>query len=307
MKDELYLALDGRSLQIFLAVMEQGSIPGAASKLGVTSTVISNSLDRLRSVFNDPLFVRTGGREIVATARAGSLVDGARSLLEQMRDLTSITDFQPGNASLHITVGTSDFLRDLLLPEFYRQVSVAVRELSMETIVDEVPSLMLLRNGTADLLLSPIAQEGSDILQKRLLSDQLRCFYDSDARECPRTLADFRQARYISLNHGEEQRRLPPADPVSQELEQRVTVRVTSYSDMENFLRGTDMLVLAPGMLRLGPLASFASAKLPFTSQPVFMSMLWHKRYARDPAHQWLRFQLEDVASQLVQRLKTVK
>ncbi|MBU0653797.1 MAG: LysR family transcriptional regulator [Gammaproteobacteria bacterium] len=307
MKDEDYLALDGRSLQIFLAVMEQGSVTGAASKLGVTSMAVSNSLNRLRSVFNDPLFVRTGGREIVATARASALAEGARSLLEQMRELTCVTGFQPGNAALHVTVGTNDFLRDLLLPEFYRQVAGEAREFSLQTIVDEIPSPMLLRNGTADLLLSPVVQEAPDILHKRLFSDQLRCFYDSDAREGPKTLADFRQAHYIGLNPVEEQRRLPLPDPVSQELEQRVTVRVASYSDMESFMRGSDLLALAPGMLRLGPLAPFASAKLPFNTPSVFMSMLWHKRYERDPAHQWLRFQLEDAANQLVQRLKTIK
>lgn len=307
MKDEDYLALDGRSLQIFLAVMEYGSVSGAASKLGVTSMVVSNSLNRLRSVFNDPLFVRSGGREIVATARAGALENDVRILLEQMRELTYKSDFQPKNATLKMTVGTNDFLRDLLLPEFYRKVSAEAREFSLESVVEAVPSLMLLRNGEADLLLSPLVQEGSDILHKRLFNDQIRCFYDSDAREPPKTLADFRQASYIGLNNGEEARRLPLPDPVSQELEQKVTVRVASYSDMESFMHGTNLLLLAPGMLRLGPLSSFATARLPFNPQPVFMSMLWHRRYERDPAHQWLRFQLEDAAAQLVQRLKTVK
>lgn len=306
MKDEDYLTLDGRSLQIFLTVLEQGSVTTAASKLGVTSMVVSNSLDRLRAVFNDPLFVRTGGREIVATARAGALAEGAKALLAQMRALTRKSDFQPANASLHVTVGTNDFLRDLLLPEFYRQVAGDVRELSLQTIIDETPSLLLLRNGTADVLLSPMVQEGQDILYKRLFSDQPRCFYDGDVREAPKTLADFRQSRYVGLNHVDE-RRLALQDPLTQELEQRVTVRVASYSDMESFIRGTDLLALAPGMLRLGALSAMASVKLPFNVMSVFMSMLWHKRHERDPTHQWLRFQMEEAANQLVQRLKSIK
>ncbi|EIJ35332.1 LysR family transcriptional regulator [Thiothrix nivea] len=307
MRESDYLALDGHSMHIFLTVLEQGSVASAADKLGITRTVVGNSLTKLRSVFQDPLFVRTGGNEIVATARAESLAERMRLVLSEMRELTTEQAFKPQRASLHFTVGTNDLQRDLVLPELYRQVASEAKEFSLRTIISEYPSLELLRTGKADLLLSPIAPEGPDILYKRLFIDQPRCFYDASARPQPRTLADFRQARYIGLNLLEGGRSSPLAAPISRELEQQVAIRVPNFSDMASFMRGSDLLALAPGMLRLGALSSFASIKPPFSLPSIFMFMLWHKRHQGDPAHQWVRAQLELAVVNVMQQGKSDK
>lgn len=304
MRENDYLALDGHSMHIFLTVLEQGSIASAADKLGITKTVIGNNLTKLRSVFQDPLFVRTGGQEIVATARAEHLAEGIRSVLSGMRQLTVEQDFKPKQASLRFTVGTNDFQRDLVLPELYRQVSNETKEFSLRTIIDEYPSVELLRTGKADLLLSPVAPEGPDILYKRLFIDQSCCFFDSSAREQPRTLADFRQARYIGLNLVDGQRAAPISAPISRELEQQVAIRVPNFSDMASFMRGSDLLALAPGMLRLGALSAFKAIKTPFTLPSIFIFMLWHKRHQGDVAHQWVRSQLESAVGNVMQRVK---
>lgn len=304
MRDNDYLALDGHSMYIFLTVLEQGSVASAADKLGITKTVIGNSLTKLRSVFQDPLFVRTGGQEIVATARAESLAQGMRSVLSDMQQLTAAQAFRPQQANLHFTVGTNDFQRDLILPELYRQVASETKEFSLRTIISEYPSLDLLRTGKADLLLSPVAPEGQDILYKRLFIDQPRCFFDPSARPQPRTLADFRQARYIGLNLVDGQRASPLAAPISRDLEQQVAIRVPNFSDMASFMRGSDLLALAPGMLRMGALSAFASIKPPFNLPSIFMFMLWHKRHQGDPAHQWVRSRLESAVGGIMERGK---
>lgn len=307
MKDNDYLALDGYSMNVFLTVLEQGSIASAAEKLGITKTVIGNCLTKLRSVFHDPLFVRTGGQEIVATARAENLGERMRLVLSEMQQLTSEPVFTPQRAVLNFTVGTNDFQRDLMLPELYRQVASEVKAFSLRTIISEYPALEWLRTGKADLLLSPIAPEGVDILHKRLFIDQPRCFFDGNAREAPRTLADFRQARYISLNVVEGQRAAVMAAPISRELEQQVAVRVPNFSEMASFMRGSDLLAIAPGMLRMGALAEFSAISPPFNLPSITMFMLWHKRHEGDAAHQWVRAQLESAVTNVMQRGKLSK
>jgi DNA-binding transcriptional LysR family regulator len=61
--------LDARLLQLLVAVVEVGSITGAAQRLGVTQSAVSHLLDKLRAITGDPLFVKSG-RGIVATAHA---------------------------------------------------------------------------------------------------------------------------------------------------------------------------------------------------------------------------------------------
>ncbi|SEA24660.1 DNA-binding transcriptional regulator, LysR family [Thiothrix caldifontis] len=307
MKDHDYLALDGHSMHVFLTVLEQGSIASAANKLGITKTVIGQCLTKLRSVFQDPLFVRTGGQEIVATARAENLGERMRVVLSEMQQLTATPVFKPQQAVLHFTVGTNHFLRDIVLPEWYRQVATEVKEFSLHTITAEVPSLALLRTGKADVLLSPVAPEGVDILYKRLFIDQSRCFFDGNVRETPRTLADFRQARYIGLHLPEGQRAGSITAPILRELEQQVAVRVPNVWDMASFMRGSDLLAIAPSMLRIEALAEFSAIIPPFNLPPVQLFMLWHTRHQSDSAHQWLRSQLETAVAHVMQRAKSVK
>lgn len=304
MKETDYLSLDGHSMHIFLTVLEQGSLASAAEKLGMTKTVIGNSLTKLRSVFHDPLFVRSGGQEIVATPRAYSLAAGMRDVLSGMQQLTLERTFTPQQANLTFTIGTNAFLRDVILPAWYRQVAAEAKAFSLRTLIAEYPAVEWLRSGKADLLLSPHAPEGSDIVSKRLFIDQQRCFFDASVRSQPRTLADFRQARYLGLTPVAGQRTSPLAAPIARELEQQVVMRVPHFADMANLLRGTDLLALAPGMLRLGALAEFASMKLPFTLPPVFIFMLWHQRQQNDPAHQWVRTCLEAAVSHVLARSK---
>ena len=62
-----YLGLDGNTLKTFLTVLEEMSVLRAAARLGVSQSAVSHTLDKLRTIFDDPLFVRIG-RGIESTA-----------------------------------------------------------------------------------------------------------------------------------------------------------------------------------------------------------------------------------------------
>ena len=90
--------LDGKLLQLLLAVMEEQSVTRAAQRLGVTQSAVSHLLDKLRAIVGDPLFVRSG-RGIVATARAEALAVQARLLLDDMRRFTTAASVRPRHRS----------------------------------------------------------------------------------------------------------------------------------------------------------------------------------------------------------------
>src|ERR1700709_2192395 len=74
----LLLALD-----ILLA---EGSVTGAARRLGLSSSAMSRTLKRLRSATGDPLLVRAG-RGLVPTPRAAELRDRVHELTRDRRAL----------------------------------------------------------------------------------------------------------------------------------------------------------------------------------------------------------------------------
>jgi hypothetical protein len=67
-----HLGLDGHALNALLMVLEESSVSRAAERLGVSQSAASHTLDKLRGIFDDALFVRVGrGIEPTARARAG--------------------------------------------------------------------------------------------------------------------------------------------------------------------------------------------------------------------------------------------
>jgi hypothetical protein len=74
----LYLRLDGK---LFVTVLEVASVTKAAETLGVSQSAVSHTLDKLRSTFDDPLFV-SNGRVIRPTAKAQSLGDPIEAILD---------------------------------------------------------------------------------------------------------------------------------------------------------------------------------------------------------------------------------
>jgi molybdenum-dependent DNA-binding transcriptional regulator ModE len=82
MKKIDHLALDGHALALFLAVLEEGSVTSAATRLGLTQSAVSHGLNKLRRIVGDPLFAKSG-RGIVATAHAQALAAKARALIDE--------------------------------------------------------------------------------------------------------------------------------------------------------------------------------------------------------------------------------
>ncbi|MEY4737401.1 MAG: hypothetical protein RL302_1720, partial [Pseudomonadota bacterium] len=78
-------------------------------------------------------------------------------------------------------------------------------------------------------------------------------------------------------------------------LVRRFAVKVPGFSALPAFVRGTTLLVTAPQLLAHTSLAGLASAPVPVPCPTLPMFLIWHLRYQQDPAHRWLREQLEAV------------
>src|SRR5216684_1944528 len=66
------------------ALLAEGSVTGAARRLGLSASAMSRTLARLRSATGDPLLVRAG-RGLVPTPRAAELRDRVHELTRDVR------------------------------------------------------------------------------------------------------------------------------------------------------------------------------------------------------------------------------
>lgn len=290
--------LDGHLLQLLLAVLETGSITGAAARLGVTQSAVSHLLDKLRAITGDPLFVKRG-RGIVPTARAQALAAPARELLRQMQQFTQGAHFDPGQWHTELTIAANDYQRDLLLPALARRLREAAPGVSLRIIPSGAPGAELLRSDACQLVISPRPPDGTDIVQKRLLQDEWRVFYDSTVREAPASETEYLAAQHVTVAYEAHRGLDLDAQLQARGLHRHFAVRVPGFAAIAAFVQGTALLTTAPSRMASTCLATLAHAPVPVSCASLPMYAIWHLRYQQDAAHQWLRAQLDAVVAQV--------
>jgi DNA-binding transcriptional LysR family regulator len=290
-----YADLDGHLLQLLVAVVEVGSITGAAQRLGVTQSAVSHLLDKLRAITGDALFVKSG-RGIVATAHAEQLAGKARELLAAMEGFAMSGTFDPARWRGTFTIAANDFQRDVLLPPLMAQLRLQAPGVTLRVIPSNIPSLEMLRQEHCQLVISPRPPEGGDVMQKRLFEDSYRVFYDPSQRDAPQTLADYLAGEHITVVY--EPKRPLDLDQwlAARGVQRQFKVMVPGMAGLPAFVRGSQLLATAPGLLQQHLFKDLASASVPLDCPKMPMYMIWHRRYQNDSAHQWFREGLSEIS-----------
>jgi DNA-binding transcriptional LysR family regulator len=113
--DVSFRMLDLNLLRVLDAMMTEGSVAGAASRLSITPSAVSHALGRLRSLFHDPLFIRsTGGMR--ATPRASEIGPKVREGLRYLEGALTPAEFLPAESNRSFTVACSAYVSAVLLP-----------------------------------------------------------------------------------------------------------------------------------------------------------------------------------------------
>jgi len=87
-------------------------------------------------------------------------------------------------------------------------------------------------------------------------------------------------------------------------IERRFVVTVSGFADVPAFLRGGELIATAPGLLRFGLFQGLASAPPPVACPSLPMFMIWSRRDHDDPAHRWIRGELDAVAKPVAARAR---
>lgn len=294
-----YFDIDGKLLNMLLVILETGSITKTAEKLNLTQSAVSHSLDRLRKICNDPLFVRSG-RSISPTEHAKQLGREAQKLLDSLQHFSQGSAFEPQTLDLQWTIAANDLQRDLLLPHLARRLNKEAPGVSLKIISSGVPNLQLLRDQDCQLAITPRPPEGSDIYQKRIFEDQYVVFYDAKSRKPPSSKEDYLKAKHISVDYD-----VPRPLAIDEYLngmgfKRDFQVLVPSFAGIPAFMKGSKLLATLPSLLSAHLLEDMAQCEPPFKCPKMAMYMCWHKKYNSDPVQQWLRSQLIEVAKEVI-------
>ena len=133
-----------RQLEVFIAVLHDGTVTGAAKSLGLTQPTLTEHLKELERELGRPLFARHGRR--IALAQAGRLLEPyARAALKTVADGRQAVKDLDGLArgALLIGAGTTPgiYVLPALLAEFGRQhpgIDVTLKIANSRTIEEQV-------------------------------------------------------------------------------------------------------------------------------------------------------------------------
>lgn len=161
--------IDLNLLTIFEAVYVHKGIVNAAKILNLTPSAISQSIQKLRAIFPDPLFIRKG-QGVTPTAYATHLHE---YISQGLDSILSALDLSGGyDKQRTITIGTSPTIGAMVMPAIYQTVRAQFPQLLLRNIPVADASVQLSQFQT-DLVIDTHVASARDLAQHRLFSDSL--------------------------------------------------------------------------------------------------------------------------------------
>lgn len=284
------------------ALLEEGSVTGAARRLHLTQSATSRALARLREVFGDPLFVRSG-RGLTPTRLARQLAGPVRKNLGELEALLARKGtFDPRVARRRFAVAGIDYPQLVVLAPLARKLAAVAPLITLEIRNVSAGADRELETGELDLLLAPRQPSGAGVVWTRLFDDRYVCLVAADHPVRRLTLA-----RYLELPHVFVAPRERPGGPVEAALAKRglhrsVALQVPSFSLVPDVLVGTTYVATIPERMaqvlcRRFPLRQMAA---PIDVEGFAMCQAWHEAHRDDEGHRWLREQCARAAGAFV-------
>lgn len=137
-----------RQLEYFVAVVEEGSITGAALELHLSQSAMSTALANLERSVGAQLLVRNHSRGVLLTEPGRQLVERARLLLADAERLADDTVAHERALSGSLTVASFSTLAPYLLPRVLEDLATSHPD--MEVMLAEAPTFEALERSLAD-------------------------------------------------------------------------------------------------------------------------------------------------------------
>lgn len=149
----------------FLAILQAGSLLGAARMLGSSQPTLGRHLQELESQLGVLLFERTG-RGLAPTAAAQKIADAARSMEQGATQLSNSLLRTKGVATGTVRITASEPVSCLVLPPVLAQMRLALPQVQVEVLASDAVSNLLRRE--ADIAVRMMRPEQASLVARRL-------------------------------------------------------------------------------------------------------------------------------------------
>jgi DNA-binding transcriptional LysR family regulator len=289
---------------VFEAIYAEGSITRASLKMNLTQPAISHALNRLRQLFDDPLFERQG-HVMVPTPLARSIIEPVRASLRGFEvTLSGVERFDPASSERTFSLALRDVLEASVLPPLMANVARDAPGVGLNTMqVGRRELESELAAGTLDAAIDVLLPLTSDIRHTRLVMDKTVVLVRKDN---PLVKGGLDLDGYLQLEHvlASSRRRGPGLEDFELSrlgLQRRIRLRCQHYFAACRVVSQTDLALTMPERLAQVVNQQFGNQILPFplTIPSLDIYLYWHANIDNDPANLWLREQITQVTQGL--------
>jgi len=283
------------------ALLADGSVAGAARRLGLSPSAMSRTLTRLREETGDPLLVRAG-RQMVLTPHAEALRQRTQNAVHEARAVLrpATTDLDFSTLQRTFTIRSNDGFVEAFGASLIAAATAVAPRICLRFAPKLEKTAAYLRDGSADLEIGVLSEMGPEVRVQALFRDR---FIGVVRQGHPlATERDVTAQRYTAFGHVVASRHGRTSGPVDEALEalgleRTIVAVVPSFPAALAVARNSDLIALVPASVlgnqsvqqELSAFAGTHAFELPVTTGEITVSQMWHPRLEVDPVHRWLR------------------
>ncbi len=286
-------SLDLNLLIVFNAIVKDRNVTLAARRVGLSQPAMSSALNRLRRIFNDPLFVRTGDG-MLPTPYAQQLAPPIQRACELVENLGEIdTGFDPLSATNCFRFYMTDIGETIFLPKLLGALKERAPQVTVKVLtIPEYGEQAAMAAGDVDLAIGFFPDLKSGFFQQRLYVDHFVCLIQADhpLAKGAMSVKEFAAMRHVMIATAGTGHEALVARAVARHR-LRVALRIPHFMAVPAIIGSTDYVVTVPNRLAraLDNVVGIRAIEPPVKIPTFEIKQHWHERYHRDPANRWMR------------------
>lgn len=300
------------NLLVYLDVLlRERNVTQAAHQLNLSQPAMSNGLRRLRDLFNDPLLVRTRDG-MTPTERALELEPIVREALSSIdRLVQNQHNFDAHSSERIFRIMASDYGESTLLPDLLRRLRKEAPGITLDIMTPSDVSFVDVERGKVDMVINRFDSMPQSFHQTTLWRDSFSCLLSADNPILENfTLDNYLQAQHIWVSKigmgagvgvdPKDVQRLGWVDVALNKMgkKRRITVFTRHYQAAMLLAEQEDLIVTIPS--RAARLQQdnpkLVVKQPPLDIPPLQLQMAWSPLLQNNPANQWLRQIIVEVA-----------
>ncbi|MGS0674256.1 LysR family transcriptional regulator [Shewanella sp. 30m-9] len=293
------------NLLVYLDVLlRERNVTRAADQLGISQPAMSNGLKRLRTLFDDPLLIRTS-QGMTPTERAQELQPTISELIIGLeKAVQPRAEFNAAESEQVFRVMASDYAEATLIPPLIARLRTEAPNVILDIMTPSDVSFPDVEQGRVDMVINRFDSIPQSFHQKVLWSDDFSCLI---SKTNP-VLEKFSLDSYLKANHvwvsktgmgvgvgmdpGDVQR-LGWVDEALTRIgvQRRITVFTRHYQAACLLAEQQDLIATIPSKMAKQHENNdrVCIVPPPFIIQPIALTMAWSPLLQHNPAHKWMR------------------